>query len=426
MTEYGLSVSLDVSPRESPRSPEGPRSSSFTPTTTNDYHCVGAPRKIMKFADICCENDHSISPRILCPPSVAENVRRRLDLSFSDLMDELSPVTLSGGGAAIVPQVARIDVCDDDCDCASCSIGECGVCYANLPLRKNHVFTLCGHLYCLRCLLKWWDTSSTCPICRAELFDVGPGPGAGAVGLQSSDADTDSDTDADTDADTSSVQDPDTTLMEQYLQQDPSAMWSILRLGNTDMIFDDLVIPLSQYELTELRSNREIATSLLARTNELFTGRAAAAVVHRHILQENWVEYFTHDNPRMLSDSDNNEIMYEFVIRKQTEISPLYETSLFGTIQDITIVLVEDAQGRDSDVYDWENLHEYAFVAHVFTATPIRIYEPIINGGDNHSSSLRRYGDYDMNDGTVRPTRVLIRFSQIRRLYRIECQLEED
>ena len=70
MTEYGLSVSLDVSPRESPRSPLGvPRSSSFTPTTTNDYHCVGAPRKIMKFADICCENDHSISPRILCPPS---------------------------------------------------------------------------------------------------------------------------------------------------------------------------------------------------------------------------------------------------------------------------------------------------------------------------------------------------------------------
>ena len=118
--------------------------------------------------------------------------------------------------------------------------------------------------------------------------------------------------------------------------------------------------------------------------------------------------------------------MYEFVIRKQTEISPLYETSLFGTIQDITIVLVEDAQARDSDVYDWENLHEYAFAANVFTVTPIRIYEPIINGGDNHSSSLRRYGDYDMNQGTVRPTRVLIRFSQIRRLYRIECQLEED
>jgi hypothetical protein len=370
----------------------------------------------MKFADICCENDHSISPRMLCPPSVAENVRRRLDLSFSDLMDELSPVTISGGGGA----VARMDVCDDDCDCASCSIGECGVCYANLPLRKNHVFTLCGHLYCLRCLLKWWDTSSTCPICRAELFEAEAGAEAdaeaGAWGVVA-------DTDTDTESDTSSVQEPDTTLMEQYLQQDPSAIWSILRLGNTDMIFDDSVIPLSQYEITELRSNREIATTLLARTNELFTGRATAAeyvVHHIHILQENWIEYFTRDTPRMLSDIDNSEIMYEFVIRKHTEISPLYETNLFGSIQEITIVLVEDAQGRDSDVYNWENLHEYAFVANVFTATTI------YNGGDNHSSSLRRYGDYDMNEGTVRPVRVLIRFSQIRRLYRFEYGLEVD
>ena len=187
------------------------------------------------------------------------------------------------------------------------------------------------------------------------------------------------------------------------------------------MIFDDSVIPLSQYELTELRNNREIALTLFGRTNELlFTGRAAA--VHKHILQQNWVEYFTHDTTRMSS------MMYEFVIRNQTEISPLYETNIFGYIQDITIVSVEDAQGRFEmwGDYEWENLHEYAFVANVFTATPIRIYEPIYNGGDNHSSSLRRYGDYDMNQGTVHPTRVLIRFSQIRRLYRIESEQEEE
>jgi len=188
------------------------------------------------------------------------------------------------------------------------------------------------------------------------------------------------------------------------------------------MIFDDSVIPLSQYELTELRNNREIAITLFGRTNELpFSGPTSSAV-HRHILQQNWVEYFTHDTTRRSS------MMYEFVIRKQTEISPLYETNLFGYIQDITIVSVEDAQGRFElwGDYDWENLHEYAFVANVFTATPIRIYEPIINGGDNHSSSLRRYGDYDMNQGTVHPTRILIRFSQIRRLYRIESGLEEE
>ncbi len=44
------------------------------------------------------------------------------------------------------------------------------MCYMNLPLRSNHIFTMCGHLFCVRCLLKWWDTAITCPICRAELF----------------------------------------------------------------------------------------------------------------------------------------------------------------------------------------------------------------------------------------------------------------
>jgi hypothetical protein len=44
------------------------------------------------------------------------------------------------------------------------------VCYMTLPLRANHMFTMCGHLFCVRCVLKWWDTATTCPICRAELF----------------------------------------------------------------------------------------------------------------------------------------------------------------------------------------------------------------------------------------------------------------
>ena len=44
------------------------------------------------------------------------------------------------------------------------------MCYTNLPLRANHIFTMCGHLFCVHCFLKWWDTATTCPICRAELF----------------------------------------------------------------------------------------------------------------------------------------------------------------------------------------------------------------------------------------------------------------
>jgi hypothetical protein len=168
MIEYGLSVSLDGSPRtpRTPRTPDCPRSSSFTPTTTTNGG--GAPRKIMKFADICLNDGGggggSVSPRILFPhPVTNNNVRRRLDISFSRLMEEdgeLSPVSFTASASASASGTLSV-----------CSVGDCGVCYTKLPLLANHIFTICGHLYCVRCLLKWWDTSSTCPLCRAELYE---------------------------------------------------------------------------------------------------------------------------------------------------------------------------------------------------------------------------------------------------------------
>jgi hypothetical protein len=109
----------------------------------------------------------SISPRVLFPEV---DVRRRLDfssLSLSPIVPRsppLPPTTMT------MTMTERILVCDDDCSSACCSVGECGVCYMTLPLRANHMFTMCGHLFCVRCVLKWWDTATTCPICRAELF----------------------------------------------------------------------------------------------------------------------------------------------------------------------------------------------------------------------------------------------------------------
>jgi hypothetical protein len=128
--------------------------------------------------------EDSISPRVLFPHVT---VRRRLDFSWLSL----SPI--------VPPPTERIVVCDDDCASACCSVGECSVCYMKLPLRSNHIFTMCGHLFCVRCLLKWWDTATTCPICRAELFKhevdagagaagAGAGAGAGAAGVMDPDA----------------------------------------------------------------------------------------------------------------------------------------------------------------------------------------------------------------------------------------------
>lgn len=172
MTEYGLSVSLDGG---TPMTPMGDAEGSAAYRFDGEYYCCAPPRPSrMKLGGDSDDEEgdgevsdgevsvESISPRVLFPEV---DVRRRLD--FSSL--SLSPI-VRRSSLPLPTSTDIILVCDDDCSSACCSVGECGVCYMNLPLRSNHIFTMCGHLFCVRCLFKWWDTATTCPICRAELF----------------------------------------------------------------------------------------------------------------------------------------------------------------------------------------------------------------------------------------------------------------
>jgi hypothetical protein len=185
--EYGLSVSLEASPR-TPTTPRG--------SDNDDEVCYAPPRKpsfsrLMATADDVEEGEEdmeptttittttttttrevSISPRVLFTANANRNgsgavIRRNLSADFFNndtTTSLLSPVSF--GTSSSVRRVASAD--------SSESIGECGVCYSHLPLHSNHVFTLCGHLFCLRCLLKWWDNATTCPNCRAELLEQDP------------------------------------------------------------------------------------------------------------------------------------------------------------------------------------------------------------------------------------------------------------
>ena len=57
-------------------------------------------------------------------------------------------------------------------------IGDCGVCGNALKTGENHAFTVCKHLFCISCLLKWHAHSvkPTCPMCRTVLYEPDPEP----------------------------------------------------------------------------------------------------------------------------------------------------------------------------------------------------------------------------------------------------------
>ena len=409
------------------------------------------------------DDDASMSPRILFapPPAAAapDNVRRRLEPSFAGLMDELSPVSFTsstarggGGGGG-----GGGDVCGIDCDCSDCSVGECGVCYENLPLRANHIFTMCGHLYCVRCLLKWWDTSTTCPVCRAELFADAKADDADDSDTDSDDADTEEDADADDaeaddadadteeeyyDSDTTATtddDDDDVTLMERYLHQDMffENRYYTRRFydgdsdsgessnsddsGDLDIRanFDDTIrtgnYSLTHSEFRHLRQTRKVAMNLYGRM--VFREMLLSQEVEFRgdvrycddsvIPKSDWSQLLTTLAHQQYSDTVNI-IMFEFVIRRGGSISPTNEVNLFGFIKEVRII--HTPQPGFFGV-DWNNLHEYAFLASVFT------YSCEYSRSLGHT--FIEYGSYDMTEGTISPTDLIIPFSQIRRLYRM-------
>ena len=57
-------------------------------------------------------------------------------------------------------------------------IGECGICGDGLVSGRNQVYTMCEHLFCISCLLKWCKRCQdqghdipTCPLCRYALYN---------------------------------------------------------------------------------------------------------------------------------------------------------------------------------------------------------------------------------------------------------------
>lgn len=407
----GISVSVESSPR--------------TPVSSSGNHVSGGPGAPMKkryevsavevieVIDVSSdEEEESVSPRVLFPvggPSRGGDVARRLDFYSSG---EWSPIPVASVASSVAGEKEEK------------SVGDCNICYDSLPARSNHVFTLCGHLFCVKCLLRWWDTAITCPICRANIMEVAAdtaGAGAGAGGTVSAAIDiggweieASASDDSESDSDNDFVGDDNVgggvggggvdlglsiTSFNRYLHIDSSVEWSAAGAGVTHPEYDDEAVQLSQVECDNIRWSREIALNLFTRARFLetlfsnieFLGNGG--MVHEFIPKQQWIE--------IGHDQMGPHLMFEFVMRGTASYNAPMETNFFGYISSIVVVRVAaDVPRRhyhDADD-DWENSHEYAFIVHVF-------------------SPVAPYGRYDIDDDTFETAELLFRFSDIRRMY---------
>jgi hypothetical protein len=175
---------------------------------------------------------------------------------------------------------------------------------------------------------------------------------------------------------------------------------------------DTLNQHINEYEIQGLQENRDIAMTLFARVRfreTLFDSRIqfmGSLSEGLFVPKNDWVD--------VAYNQAYHTSLYEFVIRRGSEISPLFEVNLFGFIKDVGIKQFGDMNydgysSEDGYEFEWEENHEYILTAYVFTPTDFYI------GGN----ALRSYGGYNMDEGTITTQEIEIPFSQIRRLYRI-------
>ena len=472
MIEYGLTVSLNNSPR-TPMTPilESTISSSISPPPL-------LRNKRQRFSSV----EMPLTP-LTPPPSVTMPPRRTFaDVIGIDGIDGIDGVDgVDGSISPLVPR--RLDFVLSEPSpisfrtislshasphslensASTTSIGDCGVCYRSLPSRSNHIFTLCGHLFCVRCLLKWWDTNTTCPLCRTELFEEDEEeeePVAVAEVEAPRIEDPEPSSSETTEEDDTEIQESmitgSTPFIRQYLhtgrffeRSPPPPLWPDNGSDRSEVAVDNIanfddtryciseLYALSFDEKAQLRENRQIALNLFGRM--VFREMLLSMMVefrgdvhydgNSAIPKDQWSSLFYYQSPVYLDTV--NIVMYEIVIQRNCFINPDNEINVFGSIKEIRIVSTrrmnrrasddadadeDDEDEDDADDEDWENRHEYAFIADVFSPSNYYVRS---DDGFLHSTPC---GSYDMAEGTFSPVEMIIPFSNIRRLYSIRAR----
>jgi len=406
-----------------------------TTTTTTTPHTPPHPISESMFLDLV-DNVSPVSPPFYDSPSV----RRRLQ--FSPSMSN-SPVSLMSSSVSVEPHCREQTetaggaggACAD-AKIASEFVGECVVCYVDLPMRSNHIFTRCGHLFCVKCLFVWNEQKSTCPLCRMEIYQKD-------ASVKAADDDSDDDDDDEVEVaagaavagggaddnpnnrwnnraaiywDNGDGWDVDEAhyggsgriprylhRIDNYLHDDDDIQWT----GSASE--DDELFPLSRREAEELRDARRIGIQMIRRhtyqtillSDIIYNGE----IIHTFIPKDEYIEISNSEIGRQ------DYHFYEFVMARRESSEPgesTIERNFFGFITEITVIEVRGANLLDRGLL-WEDTHEYCFVVEVF--------DPLWRTGlsEQDETLVDSDGVIDISRGE----RMNLRFSEVRRLYSV-------
>jgi hypothetical protein len=336
---------------------------------------LGAPRKPRTgFYNSESDSDsvsdaESVSPRPITPRNL--NLLPAFQSGFNFEFDEeqaQQPVRTISGSMSMSMSMSSLTLSNIEE-----SIGECSVCYDALPLHANHVLTICSHLFCVKCFIRWCcsNSSASCPMCRRPLI-------------------------VEEEQDQEGEEDEDSTGMSyEYLHiaEDIELVADTSFEMQTDPEHGDYQSRLSVQELDLIQYNRLVVSCVFLKNRfyeTLFSSSVwGCRVQHSLIPKSEWLSIW--ENVPLYTQRAPSQ-MFEFVIRRNSESlgNNREEINVFGyIIRPIEI----------TDVTSSGNLRN-AFGFSVMVTSPT-----IPLGGHN------------LIDGTIQTVLLDLQFEDIRRMY---------
>ena len=338
----------------------------------------GAPRKPRFRTEYDSDSDldaDSVEPRPITPRNLnlllAFQTGFNFDFEFDDEQQQpQQPVrTISGSMSMSSLTLSNIEE----------SIGECSVCYDALPLHANHVLTVCSHLFCVKCFIRWCcsNLSASCPMCRSPLI------------AEEEDEVREEEEEEDEDG---------TGMSYEYLHMvDDIALVADTSFEmQTDPEHGDYRSRLSIQELDLIQYSRLIVSCVFLKNRfyeTLFsTSVWRCRVQHSLIPKAEWLSIW--ENVPLYTQRAPSQ-MFEFVIRRNSESlgNNREEVNVFGYIIrsiEITDVEIPVSSGNLRNAFGFS----------------VMVTSPTIP-----------LGDHNLIDGTIQTVLLHLQFEHIRRMY---------